>query len=113
MISCGDSNQAVASMHWAWILELKCNNRKLGRSGIVSPSQQRQPRGCNCTCWALCRSASMYVCVCGWTMQAMTNLFVRSGNKPWADYDIEACREVMASKVESGRAAARRMRRLT
>ena len=43
----------------------------------------------------------------------MTNLFVRSGNKPWADYDIEACREVMASKVESGRAAARRMRRLT
>ena len=45
-------------------------------------------------------------------MQAMTNLFVRSGNKPWADYDIEACREVMASKVESGRAAARRMRRL-
>jgi len=31
-------------------------------------------------------------------MQAMTNLSVRSGNKAWADYDMEARREV--SKAE-------------
>ena len=41
----------------------------------------------------------MYVCM--WLDDAGHDGPLRSGNKPLADCDIEACREVMGSEVES------------